>query len=87
MDTFDRAQSYTSELYALREQIHRHPELGNHEYLTADLVEKTLNGLGIETERVTETAVIGTLRGGKPGLTVALRADMDALPMSLLDQK
>ena len=82
MDTFDRAQSYTSELYALREQIHRHPELGNHEYLTADLVEKTLNGLGIETERVTETAVIGTLRGGKPGLTVALRADMDALPVT-----
>ena len=82
MDTFDRAQSYTSELYALREQIHRHPELGNHEFLTADLVEKTLNGLGIETERVTETAVIGTLRGGKPGLTVALRADMDALPVT-----
>ncbi len=82
MNTFHKAQSYKSKLYALREQIHRHPELGNHEYLTADLVEKTLNGLGIETERLTETAVIGTLRGGKPGLTVALRADMDALPVT-----
>lgn len=82
MNTFDKAQSYTSKLYALREQIHRHPELGNHEFLTADLVEETLNSLGIETERVTETAVVGTLRGGKPGLTVALRADMDALPVT-----
>ena len=82
MNTFDRAKNYASKLYAIREQIHRHPELGNHEYLTADLVEETLHGLGIETERVTETAIVGTLKGGKPGRTVALRADMDALPVT-----
>ena len=82
MNTFDRAKNYASKLYAIREQIHRHPVLGNHEYLTADLVEETLHGLGIETERVTETAIVGTLKGGKPGRTVALRADMDALPVT-----
>ncbi len=82
MNTFDRAKGYSSKLYALREQIHRHPELGNHEFVTAGLVEKTLHGLGIETERVTETAIVGTLKCGKPGRTVALRADMDALPVT-----
>ena len=82
MNTFDRAKGYSSKLYALREQIHRHPELGNHEFVTAGLVEKTLHSLGIETERVTETAIVGTLKGGKPGRTVAVRADMDALPVT-----
>ena len=82
MNTFERAKQYTTELNAIREQIHRHPELGNREYRTAELVEKTLHKLGIETRRVTETAIVGTLTGGRPGLTAALRADMDALPVS-----
>ena len=82
MNTFLRAEKYISELNAIREQIHRNPELGNHEYRTAELVEKTLGGLGIETHRVTETAIVGTLKGGRPGPAAALRADMDALPIS-----
>ena len=82
MNTFERARSYTSELFAIREQIHRYPELGNQEYRTAELVEKTLHDLGIETRRVTETATVGTLTGGRPGPAAALRADMDALPVS-----
>ena len=82
MNTFERARSYTAELNAIREQIHRHPELGNREYSTAELVERTLHKLGIETRRVTETAIVGTLTGGRPGPTAALRADMDALPVS-----
>lgn len=82
MNTFERAKSYTSDLFAIREQIHRHPELGNHEYRTAELIEKTLHDLGIETRRVTETAIVGTLTGGRPGPAAALRADMDALPVS-----
>ena len=82
MNTFERAKQYTAELNAIREQIHRHPELGNREYRTAELVEKILHGLGIETRRVTETAIVGTLTGGSPGPTAALRADMDALPVS-----
>ncbi|MBQ6505014.1 MAG: amidohydrolase [Flexilinea sp.] len=82
MNTFERAESYIPELFAIREQIHRHPELGNHEYRTAELVEKTLHSLGIETQRVTETAIVGTLTGGRTGPVIALRADMDALPVS-----
>ena len=81
-NTLERAKAYTNELYAIREEIHRHPELGNQEFRTANLIEKTLHNLGIETKRATETAIVGTLRGGKPGSTVALRADMDALPLT-----
>ena len=81
MNAFDRIKKYAGQLYTLREKIHRHPEMGNLEFETAGLVEETLHSLGIETKRVTETAVVGTLHGGLPGRTAALRADMDALPV------
>ncbi len=82
MNAFERAKTYTDKLYAICGQIHRHPELGNQEYHTAELIEDTLRALGIETRRVTETAVVGTLTGGRSGKTAALRADMDALPVT-----
>lgn len=75
-------KKYTPRLHALREQIHRHPELGNQEHRTAALAEETLHACNIDTRRVTETAVVGTLTGGEPGPVIALRADMDALPIS-----
>jgi len=65
----------------LRRAIHKHPEKGNQEIVTSALVEKTLRELGIEVSRPVGTAVVGTLRGGKPGKTIAFRADMDALPV------
>ena len=68
-----------------RRDIHQHPELGNREVRTAKLVSAKLRELGIETkEGVAHTGVIGLLRGGKPGRVVALRADMDALPVTEL---
>lgn len=82
MNIYDRAYALRDNLFSIREQIHRHPELGNQEYRTAELVEKTLHKLGIETQRVTETGIVGTLTCGRPGKTVALRADMDALPIT-----
>ncbi len=82
MNTLLRAEALSQTLYGIREQIHRHPERGNAEFETADLIEKTLHEAGIGTQRVTETAVVGVLRGGKPGPVAALRADMDALPIS-----
>ena len=82
MDSLARAEAHAPELYAIRERIHRHPESGNHETETAALVEKTLQELGITTQRVTETGIVGTLRGSQPGLVTALRADMDALPVT-----
>ena len=54
MNTFDRAKAYADKLYSIREQIHRHPELGNQEYRTAELVEETLRALGIESISSTE---------------------------------
>ena len=66
----------------LRHRIHRRPELGNHETQTSALVEETLDGLGIEVARPAGTSVVGLLRGERPGKTIALRADMDALPLS-----
>lgn len=68
---------------AMRRDIHQHPELGNRETRTAKIVADRLRELGIETKTgVAHTGVIGLLRGGRPGRVVALRADMDALPVS-----
>ena len=68
---------------AFRRDIHQHPELGNREVRTAKIVADRLRQLGIEVrEGVAHTGVVGLLRGGKPGKVVALRADMDALPVS-----
>lgn len=68
---------------AIRQDIHRHPELGNRETRTAELVARHLRSLGMEVRTgVARTGVIGILRGGKPGPVVAIRADMDGLPVT-----
>jgi amidohydrolase len=65
-----------------RRYIHLHPELGNREFKTAELITRHLKSLGIEVQTgVAKTGVVGILKGGKPGPVVALRADMDALPV------
>lgn len=65
-----------------RRDLHRHPELGFAETRTAAVVAAHLRGLGLEVrEGVAKTGVIGVLRGTRPGRVVALRADMDALPV------
>src|SRR5688572_5152459 len=67
---------------AWRRDIHQNPELGNYEYRTAKLIADHLRSLGIEVkEGVGKTGVIGVLKGAKPGPCVALRADMDGLPV------
>jgi len=79
----DAAARVESKVIACRRDIHEHPELGNREVRTAKLVADRLRELGIEVkEGVAHTGVIGLLRGGKPGKVVALRADMDALPVT-----
>lgn len=68
---------------AWRQEIHKHPELGNREVNTAKMVAAHLRKLGLEVkEGVAKTGVVATLQGGKPGPCIALRADMDALPVT-----
>jgi len=70
------------EIINIRRQIHKNPELGLHEIETAKIVSKRLKQLGLEvTENVGVTGVVALLRGKDSGKTVALRADMDALPI------
>ena len=69
-------------LRSIRRDIHKHPELGMQEKRTAVLIADHLRNLGIEVQTgVAGTGVVGLLRGGRRGRTVALRADIDALPM------
>ena len=66
----------------LRHQIHQHPELGNMEFNTSKLVQKELKSYGIEVKTgYAKTGVVGILKGALPGPVMALRADMDALPV------
>lgn len=73
-----------SQIIELRHRIHQNPELGNREFETAALVAGHLRALGFDevTEGVAHTGVVGILVGGLPGDTVAVRADMDALPVT-----
>jgi amidohydrolase len=67
----------------IRHDIHQHPELGNHETRTASIVAERLRALGLEVRTgVAHTGVLGILRGARPGPVVAVRADMDALPVT-----
>ena len=67
----------------LRHQIHRHPELGNREVETAQRIATRLRALGLEVQTgIAHTGVVGILRGGKPGPVVAIRAELDALPLT-----
>jgi amidohydrolase len=72
----------TERVLELRRAIHRRPELGFEENETAALVERELDELGIEHRRVAKTGIVGVIRGAKPGAVAALRADMDALPIT-----
>src|SRR5512140_2437439 len=73
----------TPAIVEVRHQIHQHPELGNREFQTAALVADRLRALGLEVRTgVAHTGVVGILRGGRPGPVVAVRADMDALPVT-----
>jgi amidohydrolase len=72
------------EMIEIRHHLHQHPELGNREFETAKLIAEHLRRLGFDSvlTGVAHTGVVGLLRGRRPGPVVAVRADMDALPVT-----
>ena len=71
-----------ADVIAIRRDLHQHPELGFEERRTAAFVAGRLRALGFEvTEEIGVTGVVGVMRGARPGKTIMLRADMDALPI------
>ena len=77
-----KAASLESKVITWRRDFHQNPELGNREFKTSEKIAAHLRSLGIEVQTgVGKTGVVGVLKGGKPGPVVALRADIDALPV------
>jgi amidohydrolase len=77
-----KSESLQQKLTEWRRYLHQHPELGNREFNTSAYIVDQLKGLGLEIQTgVAKTGVVAILRGGKPGPVIALRADMDALPV------
>jgi len=79
----DAARAVDAQVVEWRRDLHQNPELGNREFRTSQQVAEHLKSLGLEVKTgIAHTGVVGILRGGKPGPTIALRADMDALPVT-----
>ena len=80
----EQAAALEAAVIAWRRDLHQHPELGNREFRTAGIVAEHLRKLGLDEVRtgVAHTGVVGLLKGALPGPVVALRADMDALPVT-----
>ncbi|MFV8362068.1 amidohydrolase [Flavobacterium sp. ZT3P35] len=77
-----KAASLESKVISWRRDFHQNPELGNREFKTAEKIAAHLRSLGIEVQTgIAKTGVVGILRGSKPGPVIALRADIDALPV------
>ncbi len=82
MDIRKEIENLKEELIGLRRDFHENPELGFQELRTGEAVAGYLETLGLEVQRnVAKTGVVGLLRGNHPGRTIALRTDMDALPL------
>jgi amidohydrolase len=72
---------HADELVALRREIHRHPEPGFRETRTASLIRSRLKAWGIPHRRSAGTGTVALVKGTRPGPTILVRADMDALPI------
>lgn len=87
-DTLSLGPELLERLVSLRRDFHQHPELAHQEHRTAGVVADVLREAGLDEVRtqVGTTGVVGVLRGARPGRTVLLRADMDALPLTEADR-
>lgn len=77
----ERADHYFSKLVEIRKHLHQHPELSFEENKTADFVFSALKSVGLQPERMAKTGVVAMINGGHSGPVIALRADLDALPI------
>lgn len=82
MDFRKEAEAIKEELIAFRRDIHMHPEASMQEYRTTDKICAKLDEYGIPYRRLDPTGVIGEIKGGKPGKTIAIRGDIDALSIT-----
>lgn len=85
IDFFSEAESLKSKLYSIREEFHKTPELGDHEFKTSELIEKVLDDIGLPHKRLLDTGVIARLEGRAKnfsGKNSAVRSDIDALPVT-----
>jgi len=81
----EKIKNSKQDLIALRRELHQHPELPFEEFKTTDRIAQELEKLGIPYRRTEPTGVIADITGGKPGKTILLRADIDALPVQELN--
>ena len=81
-DLREAASQLAPALLDIFRSLHQHPELGNRERRTAELIRRRLEELGVEYAPLLDTGTVAVIRGGRPGRTVAFRADIDALPIS-----
>lgn len=77
------SSSIINEIVSIRRDIHQNPELGFHEHRTSSIVSGFLKNIGFKVyTNIAKTGVVGILEGSSPGKTIAIRADMDALPIT-----
>ena len=82
MALIEKIVGYSEDLTAIRQDLHAHPEIGFEEVRTSGIVAEKLKSWGIEVHTgIGKTGVVGILKGNKPGKTIGVRADMDALPI------
>ena len=82
MNVRDSAEQFKEKIVSWRREVHAYPEVAWTETKTGNMVAEELKNLGIEVTRIAEIGVVGLLKGERTGKTVALRADMDALPIT-----
>lgn len=81
MNFIDKVKNVEEKIIEMRRHLHENPELSSQEFETQKYIMKQLDELGIPYEKVGTTSLVGHIKGSKPGKTVALRADIDALPI------
>src|SRR5688572_5628546 len=82
----DDVRAVTEDVVAIRRDVHSHPEAGFKETRTADLIERRLGAIRVESKRIAGTGILATIKGAKPGPTMLVRADIDGLPVTELNE-